>query len=73
MKKRWNDLSPTAKAAVIGVAAVDAGLRAWALRDLAGRNAGQVRGPKKLWSIALGLITSGGVLPAVYLVVGRKS
>lgn len=73
MKKRWNDLSPTAKAAVIGVAAVDAGLRAWALRDLAGRNAGQVRGPKKLWSVVLGLITSGGVLPAVYLVVGRKS
>ncbi|UGU30539.1 hypothetical protein LT350_29120 [Mycolicibacterium smegmatis] len=73
MKKRWNDLSPTAKAAVIGVAAVDAGLRAWALRDLAGRDANQVRGPKKLWSVALGLVTSGGMLPALYLVAGRKS
>ncbi|AKS35898.1 hypothetical protein [Mycolicibacterium goodii] len=73
MKKRWNDLSPTAKAAVLGVAAVDAGLRAWALRDLADRNAGQVRGPKKLWSLALGLVTSGGVLPALYLVAGRRS
>jgi hypothetical protein len=73
VKKRWHDLSPTAKAAVIGVAAVDAGLRAWALRDLAGRETGQVRGPKKLWSVALGLVTSGGVLPALYLVIGRRS
>ncbi|QRY53745.1 hypothetical protein [Mycolicibacterium septicum] len=72
-KKRWNDLSPTAKKAVIAVAAVDAGLRAWALRDLAGRDASRINGPKWLWGSALGLLSTSGVLPAVYLVAGRRS
>ncbi|WKG04590.1 hypothetical protein [Mycolicibacterium sp. HK-90] len=72
-KKRWNDLSPKSKTTIIAVTAVDAGLRAWALRDLAGREAGQVNGPKWLWGSALGLLTTSGVLPVVYLVAGRKS
>jgi hypothetical protein len=72
-KKRWRDLSPTTKAAVITMAAVDAGLRAWALRDLAGRDAEHVNGPKWMWGGALGLLGTSGVLPAVYLIAGRKS
>ncbi|BBX88460.1 hypothetical protein H5U98_25860 [Mycolicibacterium boenickei] len=72
-KKRWNDLSPTAKTAVIVVAAADAGLRAWALRDLAGREPSRINGPKWLWGSALGLLTTSGVLPVAYLVVGRRS
>ncbi|ORA38156.1 hypothetical protein [Mycobacterium aquaticum] len=71
-KKRWNELSPTAKVAIIGIAAVDAGLRAWALRDLAGREAAQVNGPKWAWGAALGLLSSPGVVPIVYLAAGRK-
>lgn len=71
-KKRWNDLSPTAKTAVIVAAAADAGLRAWALRDLAGRDAGRINGPKWLWGSALGVLSTSGVLPVVYLVAGRK-
>ncbi|MGV0740972.1 hypothetical protein [Mycolicibacterium sp. XJ870] len=72
-KQRWSDLSPKTKTAIIGVAAVDAGLRAWALRDLAGRDANRINGPKWMWAGALGMLTTSGVLPAVYLVVGRKS
>ncbi|WP_166902181.1 hypothetical protein [Mycobacterium sp. DL440] len=72
-KKRWKDLSPTAKTAVIAMATVDAGLRAWALRDLAGRQPDQIYGPKWLWGSALGLVSTSGVLPAVYLIAGRKS
>ncbi|MCV7068851.1 hypothetical protein [Mycolicibacterium houstonense] len=72
-KKRWKDLSPKAKTAVIAVAAVDAGLRAWALRDLSGRQPNQINGPKWLWGSALGVLGTSGVLPAVYLIVGRKS
>ena len=71
--KRWNDLSPTAKTTVIAMAAVDAGLRAWALRDLAGRDASRINGPKWLWGSALGMLTTSGVLPVAYLVVGRRS
>lgn len=72
-KKRWKDLSPNAKAAVIAVAAIDAGLRAWALRDLAGRDASRITGPKWLWGSALGVLSTSGVVPVVYLVAGRKS
>ncbi|MUL81588.1 MULTISPECIES: hypothetical protein [unclassified Mycolicibacterium] len=72
-KKRWNDLSPTTKTTVIAMVAVDAGLRAWALRDLAGRQANQTNGPKWLWGSALGLIGTAGVLPVAYLIAGRKS
>ncbi|OMC33081.1 hypothetical protein A5740_12040 [Mycobacterium sp. GA-1841] len=71
-KKRWSDLSPRAKTTVIAVAAVDAGLRAWALRDLAGRDASRINGPKWLWGTALGVLSSSGVVPVVYLVAGRK-
>ena len=71
-KKRWSELSTTARAAIIGMAAADAGLRAWALRDLAGRKADQVNGPKWLWAGALGVLSTPGVIPAAYLVVGRK-
>ena len=72
-KKRWKDLSPNAKAAVIAVAAIDAGLRAWALRDLAGRDASRINGPKWLWGSALGVLSISGVVPVAYLVAGRKS
>ena len=72
-RKSWKDLPPAAKAAIIVLTAVDAGLRAWALRDLAHRNAAQVHGPRWLWRIALGAVTSSGVLPAAYLLRGRKA
>lgn len=70
-KRSWNDLSPRAKTAIVATAAVDAGLRAWALADLAGRDDAEVRGPKKLWGLGLGTVTSAGVLPAAYLLLGR--
>ena len=70
--KAWRDLPPAGKATIIAVTALDAGRRVWALRDLAGRDAGEVNGPKWLWGTAMGLVTSSGVLPAVYLLRGRK-
>jgi len=70
--KSWKDLPPAGKATIIAITALDAGMRAWALRDLAGRDAATVNGPRWLWSGALGLVTSAGVLPAVYLLRGRK-
>ncbi|OBF18456.1 hypothetical protein [Mycobacterium sp. ACS4331] len=72
-RKRWSELSPKAKVTIVAVAAIDAGLRAWALRDLAGRDAAHVNGPKWLWGGALGLLSSSGIAPAAYLLVGRKS
>ncbi len=70
--KAWRDLPPAGKATIIAITALDAGMRAWALRDIAGRDAAEVNGPRWLWRGALGLVTSAGVLPAVYLLCGRK-
>lgn len=72
-RKRWSDLSPKTKGLVIGAAAVDAALRTWALRDLAGRSKDEVNGSKTLWSAGMGLVNSVGILPLIYLVKGRKT
>jgi len=71
-KKKWKELSTTGKASVVAVAAIDAGLRVWALRDLAGRQQAEVNGPKRAWAIGLSLGSTAGVGPAVYLLWGRK-
>ena len=71
-RKRWSDLSPKVKGAIIGLAAVDAALRTWALRDLAGRPKEEVNGPKFLWSGGLAVVNSVGILPLIYLVRGRR-
>ncbi|HOT56439.1 MAG TPA: hypothetical protein PL014_04785 [Ornithinibacter sp.] len=65
-------MSPTSRALVTTVAVVDAGLRAWALVDLRNRPADQVKGPKAVWGLALSVVSSAGVLPAAYLVLGRR-
>ena len=71
-RKRWNELSPPAKGAIIGVAAVDAGLRVWAVSDLASRSKEEVNGPKIAWSTGLAVVNSAGILPLVYLLRGRR-
>ncbi len=71
-RDRWNDLSPARRGAVVAVGVVDASLRAWALVDLRNRPAEQVKGPKALWALALTVVSSAGLLPGAYLLVGRR-
>lgn len=70
-KKRWDELSPLARLAIIKLAALDIGLKAWALADLVNRPQDQVQGSKAAWAVALSVVSSAGVLPAVYLVWAR--
>ncbi|UQE74404.1 hypothetical protein MYK68_17025 [Gordonia sp. PP30] len=70
-KKKWCDLSTAQRSAIVVGAAVDAGLRVWALGDLAGRAPSEVNGPKWLWATGLSVVNSAGVLPAAYLLTGR--
>ncbi|MFT3716994.1 MAG: DUF5652 family protein [Gordonia sp. (in: high G+C Gram-positive bacteria)] len=72
-KKKWQDLSDRQKALIAGGAALDAGLRLYAGRDLATRERDEVRGPKWLWGVGLAVVNSVGVLPAIYLLLGRRS
>lgn len=73
VRRRWQDLPVQARAAMAGMGVLDAGLRAWALADLRTRPAGQVAGPKSWWAVGLAVVSSAGVLPAVYLLWGRRS
>lgn len=52
--------------------AFEAGLKVAALIDLTGRPASTVRGSKKVWATALVLGNTGGVLPIVYFLRGRR-
>ena len=70
--RRWRDLSPARRAAVLSVAAVDLGLRTWALVDLRRRPAENVKGPKAAWAAGLSVVSSAGLLPLAYLVFGRR-
>lgn len=71
-RQKWDELSPARKRVMITVGVIDAGLRAWALVDLKNRPADEVKGPKGVWALALTVVNSAGLLPAAYLLVGRK-
>ena len=70
--RRWRDLSPARRRAVMSVAALDLGLRTWALVDLWRRPAQNVKGPKAAWGAGLAVVSSAGLLPLAYLVFGRR-
>lgn len=69
----FRKLPPAARAAIIVGAVADVVLRGWALVDLVKRPEHEVNGPKKAWAPALGLVSSAGVLPLVYLKWGRTT
>jgi hypothetical protein len=71
-KKRWSDLDPRLRQAILLGGAFEAGLKVAALIDLAQRPRRDIRGPKAAWAAALALVNSGGVVPIVYLLRGRR-
>ena len=71
-RQKWDELSPARKRVMVTVGIVDAGLRAWALVDLKNRPAEEVNGPKGVWALALSVVSSAGLLPAAYLLLGRR-
>lgn len=71
-RKRWSELDPRLRQAIIVGGSVEAGLKIAALIDLAQRPSRDIKGSKARWAVALVLINSGGVLPIVYLLRGRR-
>jgi Family of unknown function (DUF5652) len=72
VKKRWSELSPGKRAAIVTLAVLDVGMKGWALADLVHRPQDQVKGSKTAWAIALTVVNSAGVLPATYLAYARR-
>ena len=68
-KRRWSDLDPRAKAALVIGSLVELVLTTVALRDLKRRPSSQVRGPKFLWRL-LAFVQPVG--PIAYLLLGRR-
>jgi len=71
MAKRWSDLSPGTRKAIIVVGVVEAALKAAAAIDIKRRPADQIRGPKWAWAAGL-VINSAGVIPLSYFAFGRR-
>ena len=72
MAKRWSDLSPGARKAIIVVGIAEAALKAAAAIDIKRRPADQIRGPKWAWGAGL-IINSAGIIPISYFVFGRRT
>ena len=71
-RQKWEELPPARKRLLITVGLIDAGMRAWALVDLKNRPADEVNGPKAAWALGLAVVNSAGLLPAAYLLFGRR-
>jgi hypothetical protein len=68
-KKKWSELTTAQRRAIYVAGAAEAVTTAAALRDLARRPAGQVRGPKAAWVLAFFVQPVG---PLVYFAAGRR-
>jgi hypothetical protein len=68
-KRRWKDLSPRARAAIVAAGVVQNSLLAAALIDLRRRPARKIRGDKRLWTAAAFVSWVG---PISYFAYGRK-
>ncbi|MGN0063307.1 MAG: PLD nuclease N-terminal domain-containing protein [Nocardioides sp.] len=69
-KKKWADLTPAQRAAIVALGTVEVALTTYTLVDLARRPADQVRGRKGLWALAAFVQPVG---PIAYLARGRVS
>jgi hypothetical protein len=67
-KKRWQDLSPNQRAAIVGGAAVEAVVTTVAIVDIVRRPRSTVRGPKVLWIFSFVVQPFG---PIAYFAFGR--
>jgi hypothetical protein len=68
-KKRWSDLTPVEQRTVIAGGVLELVVTGWALRDLARRPAGSIRGQKALW-VASFVVQPFG--PLAYAAFGRR-
>jgi hypothetical protein len=68
-RKRWKDLSPPQRGAIIAAGVVQNSLLVAALVDLKRRPARKIRGDKRLWTAAAFVSWVG---PISYFAYGRK-
>ena len=65
-------MSPGTRRLVVTAAVVEAILKLAALIDIKRRPATEIRGPKWAWATSVALISSSGILPICYFLLGRR-
>jgi len=70
--KQWSDLSEGTRKLLIAAAVADGTLRVAALIDIKRRPASQIRGRKWAWATVVAVVSSAGILPISYFVLGRR-
>jgi hypothetical protein len=68
-RPRWADLPRVQQGAIVALGAAEVVLTTIAVVDLKRRPRRQVRGPKALWALSLGVQPFG---PVAYLLLGRR-
>jgi hypothetical protein len=71
-RKRWSDLSERTRRLLITAATADGILRVAALLDIKRRPASQIRGRKRMWAMVMAVVSSAGIVPISYFVLGRR-
>ena len=68
-KKQWRDLTPAQRARIVITCCIQLALLAAALRDIRRRQATEIKGGKRLWTM---LAFVNGIGPVAYFALGRK-
>ena len=71
-RKHWSDISERTRRLLITAAVAEGILKVAALIDIKRRPASQIRGPKWIWTAVVAVVSSAGILPIAYFVVGRR-
>ena len=71
--EQWEQMTTAQRGGFVTVASVDVALRIWSLADLVKRPPEEVHGPKWVWGVGLALGNTAGILPATYLLWGRRA
>ena len=71
-KKRWGELDPRIRQAIMLGGAFEAGLKIAALIDLAQRPCRDIHGSQAGWAAAIVLVNSAGLVPILYFLRGRR-
>jgi hypothetical protein len=71
-RKQWSDLSERTRRLIVTAAVAEGILKVAALIDLKRRPSSQIRGPKWMWAAVVAVVSSAGVVPVSYFVLGRR-
>jgi hypothetical protein len=71
-RRQWSDLSQRTRRLVIAGAVVEGILKVAALVDIKRRPASQIRGSKWLWATVVAVVSSAGLVPISYFLLGRR-